>query len=175
MCGISGKVNFKQEVVDRAAIAKMCQRLVHRGPDDEGIYTSLHIGLGQRRLSIIDLSSRAVAPLPNEDGTIWVTFNGEIYNFQELKAELTEKGHIFRTATDTEVIVHLYEEYGTQCLSKMRGMFAFAVWDSNHKRLFAARDRLGKKPFFYTKTSTSFLFGSELQAILAAPEVSVSP
>lgn len=153
----------------------MSQTLVHRGPDDEGIYTALHVGLGQRRLSIIDLNSRAVAPLANEDGTIWVTFNGEIYNFQELKAELVEKGHIFRTATDTEVIVHLYEEYGTECLTKMRGMFSFALWDSNRKRLFAARDRLGKKPFFYTKTSTSFIFGSEIKAVIADPEVSVSP
>jgi asparagine synthase (glutamine-hydrolysing) len=175
MCGICGKVSFKNNVVDRSLIANMCQRLIHRGPDDEGIYTSLHVGLGQRRLSIIDLSRGAVAPLPNEDGTIWVTFNGEIYNFQELKAELIEKGHVFRTATDTEVIVHLYEEYGTQCLTKMRGMFAFALWDSNQKRLFTARDRLGKKPFFYTKTSSSLIFGSEIQAILTDPEVSVSP
>src|SRR6266436_9806486 len=175
MCGICGKVSFSGSTVERALIAKMCQRLVHRGPDDEGIYTAPHVGLGQRRLAIIDLSKAAVAPLSNEDGSIWVTFNGEIYNFQELRADLLAKGHIFRTATDTEVIVHLYEEYGTDCLAQMRGMFAFALWDAREKRLFAARDRLGKKPFFYTTTGTSLIFGSEIQAITADPEVSVAP
>jgi asparagine synthase (glutamine-hydrolysing) len=175
MFGICGKVSFSGSTVERALIAKMCQRLVHRGPDDEGIYTAPHVGLGQRRLAIIDLSKAAVAPLSNEDGSIGVTFNGEIYNFQELRANLLAKGHIFRTATDTEVIVHLYEEYGTDFLAQLRGMFAFALWDAKKKRLFAARDRLGKKPFFYTKTATSLIFGSELQAIIAAPEVSVTP
>src|SRR5262245_33505316 len=150
MCGICGKVDFTGRTVERALVARMCELLTHRGPDDEGIYTAPHIGLGQRRLAIIDLENRAVAPLPNEAGAIWVTFNGEIYNFRELRTELIAQGHTFRTATDTEVVVHLYEAYGIECLARMRGMFAFALWDGRQKRLFAARDRLGKKPFFYT-------------------------
>ena len=175
MCGICGKVNFTGAMVERALVARMCETLIHRGPDDEGIYTAAHVGLGQRRLSIIDLSSRAVSPLPNEDGTVWVTFNGEIYNFQQLRAELLEQGHVFRTATDTEVVVHLYEVYGIECLAHMRGMFAFALWDARLKRLFAARDRLGKKPFFYTRTDSAFVFGSEIKAITADPDVRVAP
>ncbi len=175
MCGICGKVDFSGTEVERSLIARMCDTLIRRGPDDEGIYTAPYVGLGQRRLSIIDLSKRAVGPLPNEDGSIWVTFNGEIYNFQELRANLVEKGHVFRTATDTEVTVHLYEEYGTNCLARMRGMFAFALWDSREKKLFAARDRLGKKPFVYTKTVGSFIFGSEIKVITVDPELSVSP
>jgi len=175
MCGICGKVELNETEVERVLIAEMCRMLVHRGPDDEGVYTAPQIGLGQRRLSIIDLSSRAVAPLANEDGSIWVTFNGEIYNFQELRARMRERGHIFRTDTDTEVIVHLYEEYGVECLAYMRGMFAFALWDARRKRLFAARDRLGKKPFYYTKTAASFIFGSEIKAITVDPEVIVTP
>ena len=153
----------------------MCQALVHRGPDAEGIYTAPHIGLGQRRLSIIDLSREAVAPLANEDGSVWITFNGEIYNFRELRAELLGRGHVFRTATDTEVVVHLYEEYGVESLAHLRGMFAFALWDSRRKRLFAARDRLGKKPFYYARTPGAFIFASEVQAVLVDPDVSVAP
>lgn len=175
MCGICGKVSFRGAEVERALIAKMCDTLIHRGPDDEGVYTAPYVGLGQRRLSIIDLSKGAVGPLPNEDGSVWVTFNGEIYNFQALRANLVEKGHVFRTATDGEVIVHLYEEYDTNCLAQMNGMFAFALWDSKKKRLFAARDRLGKKPFLYTRTDTSFVFGSEIRAITVDPEVTISP
>ena len=148
---------------------------MHRGPDDEGIYIAPHIGLGQRRLSIIDLRRSAAPPLSNEDGTIWIVFNGEIYNFQQLRHDLLEKGHSFRTSTDTETIIHLYEEYGTECLQYLRGMFAFALWDAKAMRLFAARDRLGKKPFYYTKNSASFLFGSEIKALSAAPEVSSIP
>jgi asparagine synthase (glutamine-hydrolysing) len=175
MCGICGKVSFEDTAVDPLLVTRMCQTLVHRGPDAEGVYTAPHVGLGQRRLSIIDLSSQAVGPLANEDRSIWVTFNGEIYNFRDLRADLLERGHDFRTATDTEVIVHLYEEYGVECLAHMRGMFAFALWDSRRKRLFAARDRLGKKPFFYTRTPTAFVFGSAIRAIVADPDVSVSP
>ena len=147
MCGICGKLIFREEVVDPSLIASMCLTLVHHGPDDEGIYTAPHIGLGQRRLSVIDLSGNATAPLSNEDGTVWVVCNGEIYNFQELRTGLRQRGHVFSTETDSEVILHLYEEYDTECLTKMRGMFAFALWDAGKKWLFAARDRLGKKPF----------------------------
>jgi len=175
MCGIAGKFVFNGDLVSRNLIGKMCSTLTHRGPNDEGIYTAPFIGLGQRRLSIIDLNRNAAPPLTNEEKSIWIVFNGEIYNFQELRKSLSDKGHIFRTNTDTEVIVHLYEEYGIECLRFMRGMFAFTLWDSRDKKLFAARDRLGKKPFYYTKTPSSFIFGSEIKAITADPEVSVSP
>jgi asparagine synthase (glutamine-hydrolysing) len=168
-------MTFNDGAPGRRGIAQMCGTMVHRGPDDEGIYTAPHIGLGQRRLSIIDLRPIASPPLSNEDGTVWVVLNGEVYNFKALREALSEKGHHFRTGTDTEVIVHLYEDYGTDCLNKLRGMFAFALWDSRKKQLFCARDRLGKKPFCYTKTSKSFIFGSEIKAITADPEVTVEP
>jgi asparagine synthase (glutamine-hydrolysing) len=153
----------------------MTGAITHRGPDDEGIYTAPHIGLGQRRLSIIDLTPEACPPLPNEDRTVWLVLNGEIYNFQQLRKQLQERGHRFATNTDTEVIIHLYEDDGVACLQKLRGMFAFALWDSTRKLLFCARDRLGKKPFCYTVTPKSFLFGSEIKVITTDPEVSVSP
>jgi len=175
MCGIAGKVDFRGELVDRALLERMCGTIAHRGPDDQRVYVAPGVGLGQRRLAIIDLDPRAAAPLSNEDGTIWVTFNGEIYNFRELRAELEHRGHTFRTHTDTEVIVHAYEEYGVDCLSRFRGMFAFALWDAPRKRLFAARDRLGKKPFVYAKTATGLVFGSEIKAVTADPDVSIAP
>jgi asparagine synthase (glutamine-hydrolysing) len=175
MCGICGRVNFEDAAVEASLVARMCQALVHRGPDAEGIYTAPHVGLGQRRLSIIDLSPEAVAPLCNEDRSLWITFNGEIYNFQELRADLARRGHVFRTATDTEVVVHLYEEHGVECLAHLRGMFAFALWDSRRRRLFAARDRLGKKPFYYARTLRALVFASEIGALLVDPDVSVAP
>ncbi|MHB8453963.1 MAG: asparagine synthase (glutamine-hydrolyzing) [Acidiferrobacterales bacterium] len=175
LCGITGKFNFDGTAVDRTLIHKMCDAIIYRGPDAEGIYTAPYIGLGQRRLSIIDLNSAATAPLANEDNSIWVVFNGEIYNFAELRSSLTAHGHTFRTGTDTEVIVHLYEQYGTNCVDHMIGMFAFAIWDSKQKVLFAARDRFGKKPFYYTRTPRSFIFGSEIKALTADPEVRTSP
>jgi asparagine synthase (glutamine-hydrolysing) len=175
MCGICGKVNVEAEAVDASLVARMCRTLVHRGPDAEGIYTAPYVGLGQRRLSIIDLSREAVAPLSNEDESIWVTYNGEIYNFRELRADLVARGHAFRTAGDTEVIVHLYEEHGVACLAHLHGMFAFALWDARRKRLFAARDRLGKKPFYYARTPRGFVFASEIAALLADPDVSAAP
>jgi asparagine synthase (glutamine-hydrolysing) len=175
MCGICGKLNFNGDTVERNLISVMSHTLLHRGPDDEGIFIAPHVGLGQRRLSIIDLNRESCPPLPNEDGTLRLIFNGEIYNFQNLRENLIDRGHIFRTHTDTEVIIHLYEEYGTECLAHLRGMFAFALWDDNKKLLFAARDRFGKKPFYYTKTTSAFIFGSEIKAITADPEVSISP
>lgn len=175
MCGIAGKVQFNGNPVAESLVARMCQAIEHRGPDDQGIHVEPYVGLGQRRLAIIDLNREACAPLSNEDGTIWVTFNGEIYNYRALRTQLVERGHVFRTQSDTEVIVHLYEEYGEHCLEHMRGMFALAIWDRRRKQLFAARDRLGKKPFFYAKSSRSFVFGSEIKAITADPDVSVSP
>jgi asparagine synthase (glutamine-hydrolysing) len=167
MCGICGKLNFEQGTsVDRSLIRAMLDTIRHRGPDDEGIYQASQVGLGHRRLSIIDLKS-GHQPLCNEDGTIWIVFNGEIYNFQELRSYLLTKGHAFRTQTDTEVIVHLYEELGPACLDKLRGMFAFAIWDENTKTLFIARDRVGIKPLYYYLTDTSLIFASEIKAILA--------
>lgn len=175
MCGIAGKVDFGGAVVDRALIGAMCATIVHRGPDDEGIYTAPSVGLGQRRLAIIDLDHSAAAPLSNEDGSVWVTFNGEIYNFPELRDRMEARGHTFRTHTDTEVIVHLYEEYGIAAVDHMRGMFAFAVWDANARKLFAARDRLGKKPFYYARTAGGLVFGSSIKAVAADPAVSIAP
>lgn len=175
MCGICGKLIFNGTTPDAALIRKMCHTLEHRGPDDEGIHTAPHIGLGQRRLSIIDLDRSACPPLSNEDQTIWLVFNGEIYNFRSLRAGLEEKGHRFRTHSDTENIIHLYEEHGLDCIRHLRGMFAFALWDANKKRLFCARDRLGQKPFCYARTGTTFVFGSEIKAITADTDIAVAP
>jgi len=154
----------------------MLDAIRHRGPDDEGIYLGTQVALGHRRLSIIDLKS-GHQPLSNEDGTVWIVFNGEIYNFKELRTWLLTKGHVFRTHSDTEVIVHLYEELGPRCLEKLRGMFAFAIWDERKKTLFLARDRVGIKPLYYCQTGKSLVFGSEIKAILADPSVprEVSP
>lgn len=175
MCGIVGKLNFNGQPVPSEQIKAMADTIVYRGPDDEGLYTGDGIGLGQRRLSIIDLRRESTAPLSNEDGRIWIVFNGEIYNFHSLRAELIELGHTFRTASDTEVIVHLYEQYGIECLHRLRGMFAFAIWDSTQRVLFAARDRLGKKPLYYTHSASHFIFGSEIKAIMTDPSVTASP
>ncbi|HEU0052181.1 MAG TPA: asparagine synthase (glutamine-hydrolyzing), partial [Longimicrobium sp.] len=175
MCGICGRVSFDGAPPERALLSRMCDTIAHRGPDDEGIYTAPGVGLGQRRLSIIDLRPSATAPLSNEDGTVWVVFNGEIYNFQELRARLRERGHVFRTDGDTEVLVHLWEEHGTGMLAHLRGMFAFALWDARRKMLFAARDRLGKKPFVYARTPSALVFGSAIRAVTADPSVSVEP
>lgn len=175
MCGIVGKINFNGEPVDKALLKRMADAIVYRGPDDEGFYSAPSVGLGQRRLAIIDLRHDAAPPLSNEDGTVWVVFNGEIYNFKELRADLVEKGHTFRTATDTEVIVHSYEEYGVDCLQRMRGMFAFAVWDTKRQRLFAARDRVGKKPLVFAKTDSALIFGSEIKTVTADLSVRRAP
>jgi asparagine synthase (glutamine-hydrolysing) len=171
MCGICGKLMFGSEATVSPALVKaMAETIHHRGPDDEGYYVSGPIGLGFRRLSIIDLQS-GHQPVSNEDGTIQIIFNGEIYNFQELRAFLLSKGHVFRTQSDTEVIVHLYEELGPQCLQRLRGMYAFAIWDENTKTLFLARDRVGIKPLYYCLTDTSLVFASEIKAILADPSM----
>jgi asparagine synthase (glutamine-hydrolysing) len=175
MCGICGKLSLIGEPVDRVSLSAMCAALVHRGPDDEGIRVFGPAGLAQRRLSIIDLSPAGVAPLSNEDGTVWATLNGEIYNFQVLRAELSARGHRFRTATDTEVLVHLYEEHGDGCIPRLDGMFALALWDVRRQRLLAARDRLGKKPFYYTKTSGALVFASSIAALLTDPSVTREP
>ncbi len=154
----------------------MLETIRHRGPDDEGIWLAPQLGLGHRRLSIIDLRT-GHQPLSNEDGSIWITFNGEIYNFKNLRDYLLTKGHIFKTQTDTEVIVHLYEEFGVECLEKLRGMFAFALWDEKTKTLLLARDRVGIKPLYYHLTDKSLVFASEIKAILADPaiETAIAP
>jgi asparagine synthase (glutamine-hydrolysing) len=171
MCGICGKLIFGHEAAVSPALVKaMADTLHHRGPDDEGYYVSGPVGLGFRRLSIIDLQG-GHQPLSNEDGSIWIVFNGEIYNYQELRTLLLNKGHVFTTRTDTEVIVHLYEEFGPGCLEKLRGMFAFAIWDGNLKTLLLARDRVGIKPLYYRLTNDSIVFASEIKALLADPLV----
>lgn len=172
MCGIAGIVGAEPgAVVEAAAVQRMCHTIVHRGPDDEGIYVHGGVGLGMRRLSIIDLVTGR-QPIHNEDRTVWVVFNGEIYNFPELRAELERAGHHFYTHSDTEVIVHLYEDLGARCVEKLRGMFAFALYDERRKRLLLARDRLGKKPLHYALQNGRLLFGSEIKALLAvAPEL----
>jgi asparagine synthase (glutamine-hydrolysing) len=149
----------------------MADAIEHRGPDDEGFYASGPVGFGFRRLSIIDLNT-GHQPMANEDGTVWIVFNGEIYNFQELRKQLISKGHIFRSKTDTEVIVHLYEEFGPACVEQLRGMFAFAIWDEMKQLLFLARDRVGIKPLYYWKGPSALIFGSEIKAILADPSCS---
>ena len=162
---------FGSEANVSASLMKaMADTMYHRGPDDEGYYVSGPIGLGFRRLSIIDLQS-GHQPVPNEDGTIQIIFNGEIYNYQELRAFLLSKGHVFKTHSDTEVIVHLYEELGPECVKKLRGMFAFAIWDENTKTLFLARDRVGIKPLYYCVTDKALVFSSEIKAILADPSI----
>ncbi len=171
MCGICGKLNFDLRAnVSGGLVKAMADTMHHRGPDDEGYYVAGPIGLGFRRLSIIDLST-GHQPIPNEDGSAWVVFNGEIYNYRELREYLLSKGHRFKTQTDTEVIVHLYEEFGEDCVERLRGMFAFAIWDGRRKTLMLARDRVGIKPLYYSLTKDSLVFGSEVKALLADPEV----
>jgi asparagine synthase (glutamine-hydrolysing) len=170
MCGIAGILDLKGRTAERGVLERICARLAHRGPDEEGLYAHGDLALGQRRLSIIDLASGR-QPMGNEDGTVWVTFNGEIYNFPELRADLEARGHRFATRSDTEVIVHAYEQYGTGCLQRFRGMFAFAIWDGRRRLLFLARDRVGKKPLFYARADGQFVFASELQALVEHPGV----
>ncbi|MCL4499239.1 MAG: asparagine synthase (glutamine-hydrolyzing), partial [Chloroflexi bacterium] len=171
MCGIAGTLNLDNSRVDKRALHRMMGSLVHRGPDDEGIYVDGPVGLGFRRLSIIDLEG-GHQPLSNEDGSIWIIFNGEVYNFQELRQDLEKRGHQFRTYTDTETIVHLYEENGPRCVEKLNGMFAFALWDAKRRRLVLARDRLGVKPLCYHLDGRRLAFGSEIQALLTDPDLS---
>jgi asparagine synthase (glutamine-hydrolysing) len=171
MCAICGIVGFRHdEVVDRAAIEKMTQRLVHRGPDDDGYFVEGRVGLGFRRLSIIDLAG-GKQPIFNEDESAVIVFNGEIYNYRDLAEGLSAAGHTFRTRSDTETILHAYEQYGDDCVDHLRGMFAFAIWDRRRQRLLLARDRLGIKPLYYYMNGNVFAFASEIKALLELPEV----
>ncbi len=172
MCGITGRFNYdSSRPVDRDVLGAMTDAVAHRGPDAAGYYHAPGIGLGHRRLSIIDLST-GDQPLANEDGTVQVVFNGEIYNFADVRAELITRGHRFRTGSDTEIIVHGYEEWGDRCVDRFRGMFAFAVWDAAARRLLLARDRLGVKPLYYAEVPGSgIVFGSEIKSLLEDPDV----
>jgi asparagine synthase (glutamine-hydrolysing) len=172
MCGIAGMMGTERGcMADAAVVRRMCDVITHRGPDDYGAYVKGPVGLGMRRLSIIDLST-GHQPIANEDETIWIVYNGEVYNFIELRDELRARGHVFRTNTDTEAIVHLYEEFGSDCVKRLRGMFAFAIYDSRDRSLLLARDRLGKKPLHYAVDGEWLLFGSEIKSLLeAAPDL----
>jgi len=169
MCGICGTTG----IADERLMRRMCEVLVHRGPDDTGFYIDKEnkISLGVRRLSIIDLKG-GHQPIHDEDKKIWIIFNGEIYNFVELREFLKKKGHSFYTRTDTETIVHLYEEYGEACVNVLQGMFVFALWDKKEKKFFIARDRLGIKPLYYYERKGKLIIGSEIKAILEHPDVS---
>ncbi len=173
MCGIAGVMLRKGGSPGEPMLRKMTGVLSHRGPDGEGVYINGPVGLGHRRLSIIDLEG-GVQPMKNEDASMAIVFNGEIYNYSELSRFLLEKGHSFRTNSDTEVILHAYEEFGRDCLRHLRGMFAFAIWDGSKNELFLARDRLGIKPLYYAVTSDRFVFGSEIKSLLQVPGIDCS-
>lgn len=166
MCGICGYVGLEDEHL----LLKMSDKLYHRGRDDGGYYVGPEVGLGHRRLSVIDLAGGR-QPISNEDGTLWITYNGEIYNFANLRTDLIARGHRFKTQTDTEVVLHAYEEYGLDCLQRFNGMWAFALWDERERTLVIARDRLGIKPVCYTRVGDALLFASEYKALLEYAEV----
>src|SRR5215471_7151920 len=171
MCGITGYVRRDGAPVDRELLGRMNEAIHHRGPDEDGFYLSDGVGLAMRRLAIIDLKS-GQQPIHNADRTAWIVFNGEIYNYRELRKQLESLGHRFYTDSDTEAIVHAYDEYGTDCPKHLRGMFALAIWDMRDKSLFLARDRVGKKPLLYAQVNGQLVFGSEFMALLQHPDVS---
>ena len=174
MCGITGVYNLDERKADPILLKSMTDCLRHRGPDDSGIYVDQNVGLGHARLSILDLSPAGHQPMSNDDQTIWVTFNGEIYNFQEIRKELEQKGYKFKSNSDTEVIIKSYEEWGLKAVEKYRGMFAFAIWDNALKKLFIARDQLGIKPLYWFFNQVDglsvFGFASEIKAIIKHPD-----
>src|SRR6185369_6326457 len=171
MCGIAGFVQFKPgNPLKRKNLEDMSAAIKHRGPDDEGFYQKGPVGLAMTRLAIIDVAN-GQQPISNENRTVWVVFNGEIYNHMELRMRLEDAGHRFQTKSDTEVLVHAYEEYGDKFISMLRGMFAFALWDQVFQKLILARDHVGVKPLYYTTADGSLLFGSEIKALLAVPTV----
>src|SRR5688572_16020503 len=176
MCGIAGFADITASVprpldADRSRVKAMCDVMRHRGPDDEGFHVEPGVALGMRRLSIIDLST-GHQPIHNEDGTAWVVFNGEIYNYRELRTALERAGHRFYTSSDTETIVHGYEEWGEAVFSRLRGMFGIAIWDARDRTLLLARDRAGIKPLYYAEAGGRLVFGSEAKCLLASGEVS---
>jgi asparagine synthase (glutamine-hydrolysing) len=173
MCGIAGYVTVRPAAPDRAALERMSDTIRHRGPDECGYYQDAHASLGHRRLSIIDLAT-GQQPMTNENGRLQIVYNGEIFNHADLRPALERAGHTYKTRCDTETILHAYEEYGPACVERFRGMFSFALWDAQARRLFCARDRLGKKPFYYYFDGRLFAFGSEIKALLAHPEISAA-
>src|SRR5678815_3021928 len=171
MCGIVGIVRSDKSDIDEAVLGRMCAAISHRGPDDDGFYVNGPVGLGMRRLAIIDLKS-GQQPIHNQDRTAWIVFNGEIYNYLELRAKLEKLGHTFYTNSDTEAIVHAYDQYGADCPKHLRGMFAFAIWNETNQELFLARDRVGKKPLLYAQIEGDLVFGSEFSSLLLHPQIS---
>ena len=174
MCGIAGQLRFDGRPADASAVERMSLALFHRGPDDGGVWTEGPVGLGSRRLAVIDLSPRGHMPMHSADGTLSIAYNGEIYNFQALRAELERDGHAFRSNSDTEVLLKAYEVFGPACVTRLRGMFAFAIWDARRQRLMIARDRLGKKPCFYLSAPAGLWFASEPRVLLQDPEVTAA-
>lgn len=171
MCGITGILNINEpKPIDEDLLCRMLSIMRYRGPDESGIYTDPHIGLGHVRLSIIGLTGGG-QPICNEDGTLWIIYNGEVFNYIELKEDLIKKGHIFTTDTDTEVILHLYEDMGPDCLEHLNGQFALAIWDSTKKELFLARDRVGIRPLYYTLHGGRLLFASEMKTIFVDNDI----
>src|SRR5206468_797084 len=171
MCGIAGWIDYAASKDEAAALLeRMKWAIWHRGPDEDGSYVDERAAIGMQRLAIIDLAG-GQQPMANEDGTLWIVFNGEIYNYPQLRPQLEARGHRFATNSDTEAILHLYEDLGDDCPTALEGMFAFCIWDTRRRRAFLARDRLGKKPLFYTPSADGLLFGSELKAILCHPGV----
>ena len=166
MCGICGIVDYTDRPISEAALWRMIRRIGHRGPDDCGVRILGAAGLGHARLSIIDLSEAGHQPMANEDGTLWITYNGELYNYLDLRSRL-EGRHTFRSHTDTEVILHAYEEWGEDCVWQFNGIFAFAIYDTVSRQLFAARDPIGVKPFYYSCCGGRFVFASEVKALFA--------
>src|SRR5215204_1082022 len=171
MCGIVGMVNLDGRAAEAALLERMNQAIFHRGPDEDGVYLKGHVGMAMRRLAIIDLKG-GQQPIADEEGAAWIVYNGEVYNYREVKRELEARGHRFHTDCDTEVVLHAYLEYGADCPKHLRGMFAFAIWDERRQELFVARDRVGKKPLLYAKSANAFVFGSEFSALLKHPSVS---
>ncbi|MGB9178293.1 MAG: hypothetical protein WCB68_03520, partial [Pyrinomonadaceae bacterium] len=172
MCGIVGIVRSGDDpAVDRALLRQMCEAIRHRGPDEDGFYFNGGVGLAMRRLSIIDLAG-GQQPIHNADRSAWIVFNGEIYNYKELREQLEKLGHRFYTNSDTEAIIHAYDQYGTDCPKHLCGMFAFAIWDERRQQLFLARDRVGKKPLLYADVKGQLIFGSEFSALLLHPDIS---
>src|SRR5688572_22831150 len=175
MCGIAGLVGASGlHEDDRARVVLMRDVLTHRGPDGAGLHTDTYAALGHRRLSIVDLAG-GHQPLSNEDGSIWVTYNGEIYNHADVRPDLEAAGHRYRTRSDTETIVHAYEEWGDDCVTRFRGMFAFAIWDAPKRRLLLVRDRLGVKPLYWARVGSRLLFASEIKAILESGLIAARP
>ena len=176
MCGICGIYYFDRERrIDKERLTTMSRTLRHRGPDDEGYFVDSNIGLGHQRLSIIDLSPLGHQPMCNEDERIWIVCNGEIYNYLELRQRLMVQGHKLRSHSDTEVILHLYEDEGFECVNSLNGMFSFVIWDGRERTLFAARDHFGIKPFYYSMNGECFLFASEIKALIESGLIKPDP